>query len=79
MDGMNDTAPAIAALVLDGYRKMTAVERVRRMSALTVDLRRLIVADVKRRNPNASESDVRAELARRWLPPELAKKLIDER
>jgi hypothetical protein len=42
------------------------------MSALTVDLRRLVVADVCRRNPAASETMVRAELARRFLPPELA-------
>jgi len=75
---MNDTAPAVAALVLEGYRKMTPGERLRRMSALTVDLRRLIVADVRRRHPNATEDEVRAELARRWLPPELAKRLIDD-
>ena len=76
---VNDTAPNIAAFVLDGYRKMTPVERLRRMSALTVDLRRLIIADIRRRQPNASDADVRDELARRWLPPELAKRLIDER
>jgi len=75
---MNDTAPAVVALVLEGYRKMTPGERLRRMSALTVDLRRLIVADVRRRHPNATEDEVRAELARRWLPPELAKRLIDD-
>ena len=75
---MNDTAPAVAALVLEGYRKMTPGERLRRMSALTVDLRRLIVADVRRRHLNATEDEVRAELARRWLPPELAKRLIDD-
>jgi len=75
---MNDTAPAVAALVLEGYRKMTPGERLRRMSALTVDLRRLVVADVRRRHPNATKDEVRAELARRWLPPELAKRLIDD-
>jgi len=75
---MNDTAPAVAALVLEGYRKMTPGERLRRMSALTVDLRRLIVADVRRRHPDATDDQVRAELARRWLPPELAKRLIDD-
>ena len=76
---MNDTAPAIAAFVLDGYRKMTPSERLRRMSALTVDLRRLIVADVRRRHPDATDDEIQAELARRCLPPELAKRLIDER
>jgi hypothetical protein len=77
---MNDTAPAIAALVLDGYRKMTPSERLRRMSALTADLRRLVIADVRRRNPNATDDEVRAELARRWLPPDLAMRLLaDER
>ena len=76
---MNDTAPAIAALVLDGYRKMTPNERLRRMSALTVDLRRLIVADIRRRHPNATDDEVRAELGRRWLPPELAQRLADAR
>jgi hypothetical protein len=73
---VNDTSPAVTALVLEGYRKMTPAERLSRMNALTVDLRRLIVADVKRRRPNATDADVRAELARRWLPPELAERVL---
>lgn len=79
MARMNDTAPVVAALVLDGYRRMTGAVRLRRMDALTVDLRRLVVADLKRRNPGASEGAVRAELARRLLPPDLARRVIDER
>jgi hypothetical protein len=69
---VDDTAPAIAAMVLDGYRKMTPSDRLRRMSALTVDLRRLVIADLLRRQPHATPTTVRAELARRFLPPELA-------
>ena len=76
---MNDTAPAIAALVLDGYRKMTPSERLQRASALTLDLRRLIIAEVRRRDPNATDDEVRRELARRCLPPELAARVIHDR
>ncbi len=72
LNGVNDTAPAIAAMVLDGYRKMTSTDRLRRMSALTVDLRWLVVADLLRRHPDATPAMVQTELARRFLSPELA-------
>jgi hypothetical protein len=73
---MNDTAPSIAGIVLEGYRAMSSSDRLRRMSALTVDLRRLVVADVRSRHPDASDRMVRAEHARRLLPPDLAERVI---
>ena len=68
----SDTSPEVEAFVIAGYRAMSGVERLRRMSELTIAVRRLAAADVRRLYPSATEREARAHLARRFLPAELA-------
>ena len=62
-----DTHPAVEAILIDGYRKMTPSQKLERVCALTRAVQELALLDIRRRHPNADQREVALRLASRWL------------
>jgi hypothetical protein len=69
--GMNDTSPAVEAILIQGYRAMAPSEKLGRVRALTHAVQELALLDIRRRHPDADEREQTLRLASRWLEPEL--------
>lgn len=67
----NDTHPAIEAMLVEGYRRMSPAQKLERVRALTRAVQELALADVRRRHPNADEREQALRVASRWIEPEL--------
>ncbi len=73
---LNDTDPKIEAILIAGYRAMSAAEKVERVRALTRAVQELALLDVRRRHPDEDEHVQALRLASRWLDPELMKRVF---
>jgi hypothetical protein len=73
----SDTSPAIEAILIDGYRRMTPADKLERVRALTQSVQQLALADVRRRHPDADQREQALRLASRWLSPELMRLVFD--
>ena len=69
-----DTHPDIEKIQIEGYRRMSAAEKLRLAGELNRFAVNLILADVRRRHPDADEREVRLRAAARWLPADLMRK-----
>ena len=67
----SDTHPAIEAMLVEGYRRMTPAQKLERVRALTRAVQELALADVRRRHPGADEREQALRVASRWIEPEL--------
>lgn len=70
---LSDTHPEVERLLIEGLRKMTVAEKFRRIFQNRDLVDGLILADIKKRYPDATEWECRVRLASRRLPPELLK------
>jgi len=70
----NDTDKKVQTLLIEGYRRMSEAERLRKVCELNRLLVKLMEAEVRQRHPNADEREIRLRVASRWLPPELMQK-----
>jgi hypothetical protein len=70
----DDTHPAIQALLIEGYSKMSATEKLDQVRKLTLAIEELALADIRRRHPHADEREQALRLASRWVEPELMKR-----
>lgn len=68
---LNDTHPTIEAILIEGYRKMSASQKLERVCALTQAVQELALLDVRRRHPNADAHEQALRVASRWIEPEL--------
>ena len=76
-DGIpNDTNPAIEAILIEGYRKMTPAQKLERVGALTQTVEELSLLDVKRRHPNADAREQSLRVASRRLDPEIMNRVF---
>jgi hypothetical protein len=66
----NDTHPVVEAMIVDGYRRMSPSQKLGRVAALTRALDELVLADVRRRFPEASEREQALRVASRRLDAE---------
>jgi hypothetical protein len=62
-----DTPLAVEDLLIEGYRKMSASEKLERVRQLNLAVQRLALADVRRRRPDVDSRELRLRLASRWL------------
>ncbi len=69
-----DTHPKIEQMQIEGYRRMSSVEKLKIVEDLTEFVTMLSLSDVRRRHPEADERECRLRVASRWLDPELMKK-----
>lgn len=67
----SDTHPTADALLLEGYRKMTPMQKIERVRALTSAVQELALMDIRRRHPEADPVEQALRLASRWIEPEL--------
>lgn len=73
----SDTSPLVEKLLIEGYRCMSAAEKVARVTELTRTVQQFALADIRRRHPNATAREQSLRLASRWLEPELMRRAFD--
>lgn len=69
-----DTPPEIERIIIEGYRRMSAAEKLAIMQDLTRSAHLLALSEIKRRHPDASPRELQFRLASRWIEPELMRK-----
>ncbi len=69
-----DTHPMANAVIVEGYRKMTPVQKIERVRSLTLAIQELALADIRRRHPEADTTEQALRLASRWISPELMRR-----
>lgn len=70
-----DTPPEIERIIINGYRQMTAAQKLQIMQDLQRSARLLALSEIRRQHPQASERELQLRLASRWLEPELLRKV----
>jgi len=70
--GASDTPKEVEAVVVARWRSMSIDERLSLVQRLCRDVDAIAVAGIRRSHPDASEREVRHELARRRYGSELA-------
>ena len=70
----NDTDPKIEAVLVAGYRAMSASQKLSRVTALTRAVQELALLDIRRRHPHAEPREVALRLASRWIEADLMKR-----
>jgi len=70
-----DTDPAVEHLIISGLRQMTGAQRLERMVALNELVCALAMADIRRRHPQATESELLVRLASRRIDPDILRRL----
>lgn len=73
-DPTNDTHPEIEKILIEGYRKMSPAQKFRCVCEMNLFARRLALADIRRRYPEADERERQLRLASRFLDADLMKK-----
>jgi hypothetical protein len=73
----NDTDPRIEAVLVAGYRAMSASQKFARVTALTRAVQELALLDIRRRHPEADQREVALRLASRWIDADLMKRAFD--
>jgi hypothetical protein len=68
---VSDTSPEVERLLIEGYRRMSSVEKARRLRALTVAAQRLALARLRAQYGDRPERELRLRLASLWLPQDL--------
>jgi hypothetical protein len=66
-----DTDPAIEAMLIEGYRRMSPAQKLERVRALTRAVQELALVDIRRRHPDADDRELALRLASRWIEPDL--------
>jgi hypothetical protein len=69
-----DTPPEIERIIIEGYRKMSAAQKLQIMQDLMRTAQLLALSEIQRRHPNASKRELQLRLASRWIEPELMRK-----
>lgn len=67
----DDTDPAIEAMLIEGYRRMSPSQKLERVRALTRAVQQLALLDIRRRHPGAGEREQALRLASRRIEPDL--------
>ncbi len=72
----DDTDPAVQAILLEGYRRMSGAQKLARMCAMYRMAQELARADIRRRYPDDSPRQVQLRLASRWLGADLMRRVF---
>ena len=73
----SDTNPKVEAFIVEGYRRMSAAQKMARVTELTRAVQQLALADIRRRYPTADMREQSLRLASRWLEPELMRRAFN--
>jgi len=76
--GPNDTAPAAEAVLVEGYRRMSAGEKLRRVVDLNEAILDLAAARIRGQyGPDVPERELRLRLASLWLDRDTMRRVFD--
>lgn len=67
-----DTTAEAMAVQLEGFRRMSPIERVNKMCKLSASLRQMAMNAIRRRHPEMGESEVRLKFIELTYGKELA-------
>ena len=70
----SDTPPEIEQMIIEGYRQMSAAQKLQIVQDLIRSAQLLALSDIKQRYPQAGNRELQLRLASRWIEPELMKK-----
>ena len=76
MEILDDTAPEVRQMILEANRRATTGERLVRATVLIELARTLAVGLLRGQHPDATESDWRRLMARRFLTRDLADAVV---
>jgi hypothetical protein len=78
MGAPSDTSPAVERLLIDGYRRMSAGEKLRRVVAMNHALEQLASARLRvRYGPDLSERELRLRLGALRLDADVMRDVFD--
>ena len=72
----NDTDARIEAVLVAGYRAMSASQKLARVTALTRAVQELALLDIRRRHPEANQRELALRLASRWIDADVMKRVF---
>lgn len=72
-----DTHPRIRKLLIEGYRRMSPQQKMKRVSELTQGVQQLALARIRRQYGEISEREQRLRLASLWLDRETMIRVFD--
>jgi hypothetical protein len=72
-----DTSPEVERILFEGYRRMTAPEKARRITELCAACEQLARAGIRERHPDATEREIRLRLASLRLDRETMIRVFD--
>ena len=64
---MNDTHPVIEKIVIEGYRKMTSWEKMKRVSELNKAVQQLALSRIRNQYGDIPEHEQKLRLASLWM------------
>jgi hypothetical protein len=67
---VNDTPIEIQEILISGYRRMTPLQKARRVNELTKTVQQLALARIRKQYGDISEQEQRLRLAALWLERE---------
>lgn len=70
----NDTHPTMEAIQIEGFRAMSTDQKLKLVNSLSLTVRELALADVRRRYPDESEREQLLRAASRWIDPVVMKR-----
>ncbi|MEM7532499.1 MAG: hypothetical protein AAF639_10000 [Chloroflexota bacterium] len=74
---INDTDPHIRKLMIEGYRRMSPQEKIKRVNELTKTIQMLALIRIRKKYGDISEREQRLRLASLWLDRETMIKVFD--
>lgn len=72
----SDTHPEIDKLLVEKFKQLSGEERVEMATSMFDTAREIVLASIKNKNPNISESEIKKELLLRFYGHELSPKFI---
>jgi hypothetical protein len=69
-----DTSPEAERILIEGYRRMSPAQKLRQVQEAAWRMRELVLADVRRRHPNADARECALRAASRWISADLMRK-----
>jgi hypothetical protein len=73
---LSDTHPEAEKVLIEGYRKMSASDKLQQVFAMQRMMYDLQMADVRRRYPDATEEECRLRVASRRLSADAMRKVF---
>ncbi len=64
---MEDTSPEIQEILIEGYRRMSPQQKLKRVNELTLAVQQLALARIQQQYGNISEKEQQLRLASLWL------------